>query len=61
MYNNNEIISYLQANRILALKLDHTLAGAGKAVSSQIETIVRIVFILLIQLTTQRYTYKSWK
>ena len=39
MYINNKVISYLQANRILALKLDHALAGAGKAVSSQIETI----------------------
>ncbi|SCC69998.1 hypothetical protein [Kosakonia oryziphila] len=39
MYNNNEVISYLQANKILALKLDHALTGVGKAVSSQIETI----------------------
>ncbi|WHP29405.1 hypothetical protein QMG90_11200 [Trabulsiella odontotermitis] len=39
MYYNNEVISYLQANKILALKLDHALAGVGKAVSNQIETI----------------------
>ncbi|POT54603.1 hypothetical protein C3432_26720 [Citrobacter amalonaticus] len=39
MYGNNEIISYLQANKILALKLDHALTGVGKAVSNQIETI----------------------
>ncbi|MDU6924254.1 hypothetical protein [Franconibacter helveticus] len=39
MYNNNEVISYLQANNILALKLDHALTGVGKAVSNQIETI----------------------
>ncbi len=39
MYNNNDVISYLQANKILALKLDHALTGVGKAVSNQIETI----------------------
>ncbi|MBW1253962.1 hypothetical protein [Pantoea allii] len=39
MYYSNEVISYFQANKILALKLDHALAGAGKAVSNQIETI----------------------
>ncbi|QLO42613.1 hypothetical protein HV198_10820 [Citrobacter freundii] len=39
MYYNNEVISYLQANKILALKLDHALTGVGKAVSNQIETI----------------------
>ncbi len=39
MYNNNEVISYLQANRILTLKLDHALIGVGKAVSNQIKTI----------------------
>lgn len=38
MYNN-EVISYLQANNILALKLDRALTGVGKAVSKQIETI----------------------
>ncbi|MCF8578840.1 hypothetical protein L2X67_03245 [Enterobacter ludwigii] len=39
MYYKNEVISYLQANKILALKLDHALTGVGKAVSNQIETI----------------------
>jgi len=39
MYYRNEVISYLQANKILALKLDHALTGVGKAVSNQIETI----------------------
>ena len=39
MYYNNEVISYLQANKILALKLDHALTGVGKAVSNQLETI----------------------
>lgn len=39
MYYSNEVISYFQANKILALKLDHALTGVGKAVSNQIETI----------------------
>lgn len=39
MCYNNEIISYLQANKILALKLDHALTGVGKTVSNQIQTI----------------------
>lgn len=39
MYNNNKVIGYLQANKILALKLDHALTGVGNAVSNQIETI----------------------
>lgn len=39
MYYNNEVISYLQANKILALKLEHALTGVGSAVSNQIETI----------------------
>lgn len=39
MNNDNEVISYLQANKILALKLDHALTGPGKAVSNQLETI----------------------
>lgn len=39
MYYSNEVISYLQANKILALKLDHALTGTVKAVSNQIETI----------------------
>ncbi|WP_455426385.1 hypothetical protein [Dryocola sp. LX212] len=39
MYYKNDVISYLQANNILALKLDHALSGVGKAVSKQIDTI----------------------
>lgn len=39
MYNSNDVISYLQANKILALKLDHALAGVRTAVSNQLETI----------------------
>ncbi|WP_025901995.1 hypothetical protein [Tatumella sp. UCD-D_suzukii] len=39
MNNDNEVISYLQANKILALKLDQALTGLGKAVSNQLETI----------------------
>ncbi|HDR2159200.1 TPA: hypothetical protein QCG56_000803 [Enterobacter cancerogenus] len=39
MYYRNEIISYLQANKIVALKLDHALTGVGEAVSNVIETI----------------------
>lgn len=39
MYYKNEVISYLQTNNILALKLEHALTGVGKAVSNQIETI----------------------
>lgn len=39
MNNDNEVISYLQANKILALKLNHALTGVGKAVSNQLETI----------------------
>lgn len=39
MYHSNEIINYLQANKILALKFDHALTGVGKVLSTQIETI----------------------
>ncbi|WP_320726382.1 hypothetical protein [Enterobacter sp. 118C5] len=39
MYYSDEVIRYLQANNILALKLEHALTGVGKAVSNQIETI----------------------
>lgn len=39
MYYSNQVISYLQANNILALKLDHAITGVGKVVSNQIETI----------------------
>lgn len=38
MYHNNEVISYLQANKILALKLDHAFTETGKRISHQIET-----------------------
>lgn len=38
MYHSNELIGYLQANKILALKLDRVFTGVGKAVSNQIET-----------------------
>lgn len=38
MYYRDEVIRYLQANNILALKLDHALSGVGKAVLNQIET-----------------------
>ena len=39
MYNNNEVISYLQANRILALKLDHAVSAVGQQVTNQVETL----------------------
>ncbi len=39
MNYNNDVISYLQANNILALKLDRALTGVREMVSSQIETI----------------------
>ncbi|MFY9994918.1 MAG: hypothetical protein WAK61_07995 [Leclercia sp.] len=39
MYYNKEVISYLQSNNILALKLDHALSGVREMVSSQVETI----------------------
>lgn len=39
MYYNNEVINYLQANKILALKLDRAFTGVKQAVSNQIETI----------------------
>lgn len=38
MYNNNEVISYLQANRILALKLDHAVSAVAQQVTNQVET-----------------------
>ncbi|WP_435946789.1 hypothetical protein [Dryocola sp. BD586] len=38
MYYSNEVISYLQSNKILALKLDRALRGVGQALSNQIET-----------------------
>jgi len=39
MYYSKEVISYLQHNHILALKFDRALAGVGKAVSNQINSI----------------------
>jgi len=39
MYYDSEVIGYLQANKILALKLDQAFTGVGKAVSNQIEMI----------------------
>lgn len=33
MYNNNEVIRYLQANKILALKFEHALAGVALTVA----------------------------
>lgn len=39
MYNNNEVINYFQANRILALKLDHAVSGVGQQVTNQVETL----------------------
>ncbi|WP_435953650.1 hypothetical protein [Dryocola sp. BD626] len=39
MYYRNEVISYLQANKILALKFEHALTGVRKAVTNQIETL----------------------
>lgn len=38
MCYRDEVIRYLQANNILALKLEHALSGVGKAVLNQIET-----------------------
>lgn len=39
MNYNNDVISYLQSNNILALKLDRALTGVRKMVSGQVETI----------------------
>ena len=39
MQHNNQIISYLQANDILAKKLDYAFHGVSDAVSHQIETV----------------------
>lgn len=39
MSGNNEIISYLQANKILALKLDHAVTAVGQQVTNQVETL----------------------
>ncbi|MDY0921860.1 hypothetical protein [Leclercia sp. CFBP8987] len=39
MYGNSEVIGYLQANKILALKLDRAVSAVGKQVENQIETL----------------------
>lgn len=39
MYGNDEIISHLQANKILALKLDHAVTAVGQQVENQVETL----------------------
>jgi hypothetical protein len=39
MYNNNEVISYLQANKILALKLDHAVSAVGEKVRNQVDAL----------------------
>ena len=39
MHYNNEVIKYLQANKIISLKLERVLTGVGEAVSNQIEII----------------------
>lgn len=39
MYDSKEIISYLQANKILALKLDNAVAGVRQQTSDLFETI----------------------
>ncbi|BDH45869.1 hypothetical protein TUM12370_19130 [Salmonella enterica subsp. enterica serovar Choleraesuis] len=39
MYYNNEIISYLQTNEILALKFEHALTSVSKTMVNQLEMI----------------------
>lgn len=39
MYGNNEIVSYLQANKILALKLDHAVTAVGQNVKTKVNMI----------------------
>jgi hypothetical protein len=39
MYGNNEVISYLQANKILALKLEHAVSAVGHQVTDQVATL----------------------
>lgn len=41
MYGNSEIINYLQANKILALKFDHAVTAVGQQVKNQVDTIGR--------------------
>lgn len=38
MTNNNEVISYLQTNRVLAAKLEHAISAVGQQVRNQVET-----------------------
>jgi hypothetical protein len=33
MFNNSEVISYLQANKILVMKLDNAVDAVGKQVA----------------------------
>lgn len=39
MYGNNEVISYLQANKILAIKLDHAVSAVGQQVGNQLDSL----------------------
>lgn len=39
MYYNKEVINYLQANNILALKLDHAVSVVGEQVKNQVDTL----------------------
>lgn len=39
MYNNSEVISYLQANKILAMKFDRAVSAVGKQVAEQAKSI----------------------
>ena len=40
MYYSNIVISYLQTNKILAIKLERAVLGIEQQVSSQVKTIV---------------------
>ena len=42
MYNNNEVISYLQANKILALKLEHAVSAVGEQVRNQVDKLGKV-------------------
>lgn len=39
MNSNNEVISYLQANKILALKLEHAVSAVGERLINQVDTL----------------------
>ena len=39
MYYSNVVISYLQTNKILAIKLERAVSGIEQRVSSQVKTI----------------------